>query len=234
MPKAQHSVQLREHKSNPSSPPSPQRTVTIEIPQLPPPRPRLWPEVSTPDALRYGGPVGAFLGYMIVGTVVYCLCVSIAEMIAYLPNVGGVVGLADLYVDPALGFSMGWASWYNFWAIALPEISAAAVVIGYWDEHTRVPVAVVGGIFLTIATAVKCFLSGYYGEMEFFLSCMKVITIIVIFIACFAIDLGASPNGLGRLGFRQWRDQPFPASYFGVSDHLGRFLGFWAVIMRSS
>ena len=36
------------------------------------------------DALRYGGPVGAFLGYMIVGTVVYCLCVSIAEMIAYL------------------------------------------------------------------------------------------------------------------------------------------------------
>ena len=27
------------------------------------------------------------------------------------PNVGGVVGLADLYVDPALGFSLGWAAW---------------------------------------------------------------------------------------------------------------------------
>ncbi len=36
------------------------------------------------DALRYGGPVGAFLGYSIVGTVVYCLCVSVGEMIAFL------------------------------------------------------------------------------------------------------------------------------------------------------
>lgn len=40
--------------------------------------------LCTQDAIRYGGPVGAFLGYMIVGTVVYSLCVSIGEMIAYL------------------------------------------------------------------------------------------------------------------------------------------------------
>ena len=77
------------------------------------------------------------MGYAVVGTVVYCLCVSVGEMIAFLyvaafhssylcrssadhrlirnachrPNVGGVVGLADLYVDPALGFSLGWAAW---------------------------------------------------------------------------------------------------------------------------
>lgn len=65
---------------------------------------------------------------------VYCLCVSIGEMIAFLyvvmhniafsatteptdnpnsPNVGGVVGLADLFVDPALGFSLGWAAWVS-------------------------------------------------------------------------------------------------------------------------
>lgn len=36
------------------------------------------------DALKNGGPVGAFLGYSLVGTVVYCLCVSIGEMIAFL------------------------------------------------------------------------------------------------------------------------------------------------------
>lgn len=29
------------------------------------------------------------------------------------PNVGGVVGLADLYVDKALGFSLGWAAWVS-------------------------------------------------------------------------------------------------------------------------
>ncbi|PIL34856.1 transporter [Ganoderma sinense ZZ0214-1] len=49
------------------------------------------------DATRNGGHVGAFLGYAVVGTVVYCLCVPVREIIAFLPNVGGAVGLADLF-----------------------------------------------------------------------------------------------------------------------------------------
>lgn len=36
------------------------------------------------DALLNGGPVGAFLGYAIIGSVVFSLCVSIGEMIAFL------------------------------------------------------------------------------------------------------------------------------------------------------
>jgi hypothetical protein len=37
--------------------------------------------------------------------------VSLSLLLLYSPNVGGVVGLADLYVDKALGFSLGWAAW---------------------------------------------------------------------------------------------------------------------------
>lgn len=33
----------------------------------------------------------------------------------YRPDVGGVVGFADLYVDQALGFSLGWASWVSLY-----------------------------------------------------------------------------------------------------------------------
>lgn len=36
------------------------------------------------EALYNGGPIGALLGYFVIGTVVYCLCVSIGEMIAFL------------------------------------------------------------------------------------------------------------------------------------------------------
>lgn len=35
-------------------------------------------------ALAHGGPVGSLLGYVVIGTVVYSLCVSIGEMIAFL------------------------------------------------------------------------------------------------------------------------------------------------------
>ncbi|KAI0369433.1 hypothetical protein BV20DRAFT_968017 [Pilatotrama ljubarskyi] len=188
--------------------------------------------LGSADALRNGGPVGAFLGYWVVGSVVYCLCVSVGEMIAYLPNVGGIVGLADLYVDPALGFSLGWAAWYN-WSVTLPaEITAAAVVLGYWESTAKIPVAAVSGFFLVIATAINCFPSRYYGEVEFYLSCLKVSTIIIIILVGLLIDLGASDQG--RLGFKYWREQPFAPIYLGIGGAKGSFLGFWAVIMQAA
>ncbi|KAI0350171.1 hypothetical protein OH77DRAFT_1431318 [Trametes cingulata] len=188
--------------------------------------------LGSADALRNGGPVGAFLGYWVVGSVVYCLCVSVGEMIAYLPNVGGIVGLADLYVDPALGFSLGWAAWYN-WSITLPaEITAAAVVLGYWENTARIPVAAVSAFFLIIATAINCFPSRYYGAVEFYLSCLKVTTIIIIILVGLLIDFGASHQG--NLGFKYWKEQPFAPSYLGIDGPKGRFLGFWAVIMQAA
>lgn len=39
---------------------------------------------------------------------------------------------AARFVDPALGFALGWNYWYSY-AITLPtEITAAALVINYW------------------------------------------------------------------------------------------------------
>ncbi|PIL34845.1 transporter [Ganoderma sinense ZZ0214-1] len=186
--------------------------------------------LGSADAIRNEGPVGAFLGYSVVGTVVYCLCVSVGEMIAFLPNVGGVVGLADLYVDPALGFSLGWAAWYNW----TTEITAAAVVIGYyWKQDIAKGIVVaISGLFLVIATTVNCFPSRIYGQMEYYLSCMKVLTIVLIVLLGLFIDLGASHEGV--IGFKNWKNQPFANNYLGIEGAKGRFLGFYAVIMQAS
>jgi len=53
-----------------------------------------------------------------MGTVVYCVVISLGEMVAYLPNVGGPVGLAHLYADPALAFALG----KSFSAHCVPEL----------------------------------------------------------------------------------------------------------------
>lgn len=61
--------------------------------------------------------------------------ISLGEMIAYLPIPGGHIKLAERFVDPAFSFTMGWNYWYN-WTIILPaELSAAAVLIGYWNKE---------------------------------------------------------------------------------------------------
>ncbi|KAH8082453.1 amino acid permease-domain-containing protein [Cristinia sonorae] len=182
-------------------------------------------------ALKNGGPVGALLGYFIIGTVVYCLCVSVGEMIAFLPNVGGVVGLADLYVDPAVGFSLGWAAWYN-WSVTLPtEITAAAIVVQFWDKQHQISPAIWSAIFLILATSVNLFSSRVYGEFEFWFSTVKVLTIVILIIICLIIDLGAGQQGF--VGFSNWK-QPFGVDYLGIKGGLGRFLGFWAVLMQAS
>jgi len=151
--------------------------------------------LGSANSLRYGGPVGALLGYCIIGTVVYSLCMCVGEMISFLPNVGGVVGIADLYVDPALGFSMGWAAWYN-WTITLPaEIAAAAVVVRFWDSKEVVPTWALSLLFLILAVAINCFPSRIYGEFEFIFSTFKVITIVLIIIISLLLDVGASGHG---------------------------------------
>ena len=45
------------------------------------------------------------------------------------PNVGGVVGLADLYVDPALGFSLGWAAWVSVFSEPGQAVRADILVV---------------------------------------------------------------------------------------------------------
>ncbi|KAI0345540.1 hypothetical protein BDW22DRAFT_884668 [Trametopsis cervina] len=181
------------------------------------------------QALYNGGPIGALLGYSIVGTVVYCLCVSIGEMIAFLPNVGGVVGLADLYVDPALGFSLGWAAWYN-WSVTLPtEIAAATILVRLWDKTSAVDPIIWSTIFLVMATAVNCFPSRVYGEFEFWLSAIKVLTIVIIILVCLLVDIGVGKGSF--VGFTHW-NPPFK-EYEGVRGTAGHFLGFWAVLLQA-
>ena len=61
-------------------------------------------------------------------------------MVAYLPIAGGHIKLAERFVDPAFSFTMGWNYWYN-WAIILPgELSAASVLINFWNK-VRAPAA---------------------------------------------------------------------------------------------
>jgi amino acid transporter len=48
------------------------------------------------------------LGYAYVGFVCYLVMVSLGEMAAYLPHKKGFAGYATRFVDPALGFALGW------------------------------------------------------------------------------------------------------------------------------
>lgn len=187
--------------------------------------------VGTANALMYGGPIGLLLGYMVMGSIVYCVMVTLGEMVAFLPIPGGHIKLAERFVDPAFSFTMGWNYWYNWTIVSPAEISAAAILINYWNKTVNNSVWVV--MCLVVVLTINMLGAGAYGEAEFVFASIKVITITGLIILGIVIDLGGGPNH-DRIGFRYWKNPGPFAQYDGISGAKGRFLGWWAVLTQAA
>ncbi|KAI0321690.1 amino acid permease [Amylostereum chailletii] len=182
--------------------------------------------LGTATSLANGGPVGLLLGYLVMGTI------SLGEMISYLPIPGGHIKLAERFVDPAMSFTMGWNYWYNY-TIALPaELSAAAVLVDFWDKNTKVNAAWIS-ICLVVVVTINFLGAGAYGEAEFVFASIKVLTITGLIILGIVIDLGGAPNH-DRLGFRYWKHPGPFVQFHDIGGVKGRFLGWWAVMSQAA
>ncbi|KZT65366.1 amino acid permease [Daedalea quercina L-15889] len=186
--------------------------------------------LGTATSLANGGPVGLLLGYMTVGSLCYCTMISLGEMAAFLPVPGGHITYAERFVDPAWSFALGWLYWYN-WTIVLPaEISAAAVLIGYWDAAVNSAAWIT--MCLVIVILLNMFGAGVYGEAEFIFASIKVITITGLIILGIVLDLGGGPNH-DRIGFRYWK-HPGPFNqYYHIPGAKGRLLAWWSVMTQA-
>jgi len=187
--------------------------------------------LGTAKSLAAGGPLGLLLGYLIVSSACVAVMLCLGELTTLLPVPGGQVTLAGRFVDPAMAFAMGWNYWYS-WVITLPaELSAAAVLINYWDSkiNNAVWITITGIVVITIN-----FLgTRAFGECEFWFASIKVITIIGLIILGLVIDLGGAPTH-DRLGFRYWHNPGPLVQYEDISGSLGRFAGVWSVLIGAA
>lgn len=186
--------------------------------------------VGTGQTLSLTGPLSAVLAYLITGFNLYAVINSMGEMATWLPLPGAVPVYAARYVDPALGFTLGWNYWYQF-AIGVPiEISAAALVIDYWPNN--VPTVVWITILLIAVVAINLFPVRYYGEIEFGFGTIKLTTICGLILLMLIITLGGAPNH-DRIGFRYWHN-PGPMLEYLEPGALGRFLAFFKVFISAT
>jgi hypothetical protein len=59
-------------------------------------------------AFATSGPVSVLLGYTFTGCAIFGMMQSLGEMSTWLPLPGAIPQYAARYVDPALGFAVGW------------------------------------------------------------------------------------------------------------------------------
>ncbi|KAG6818155.1 hypothetical protein H0H87_000060 [Tephrocybe sp. NHM501043] len=190
--------------------------------------------IGSGTALRRGGPLGLFLGYSFVGFVCYLVMVALGEMAAFLPHKKGFAGYATRFVDPALGFALGWNYLIKYWIVTPNNVNAAGVVVQYWTQKVHIAVWMV--IFILFIFVINLLGVRVFGELEFWLSSIKVTCLIGLLLMGIIIDLGGNPKH-DRIGFRYWRAPNGPMGTYlkdQVHDgHLAIFLGFWATLTNA-
>ncbi|KAG9015058.1 hypothetical protein FRB90_004970 [Tulasnella sp. 427] len=84
--------------------------------------------LASGKALADAGPVGALIGYTVMGLVTIAVALTAAEMSALCPATGGFIAHAQKFVDPALGAAIGWNFAYALAIVQAVEITAASLL----------------------------------------------------------------------------------------------------------
>ncbi|MGM2830026.1 amino acid permease [Bacillus cereus group sp. Bce025] len=170
--------------------------------------------ISSGTSIQMAGPGGALIAYISIGIMVYLLMMSLGEMATFLPHSGSFSVYASRFVDPALGFALGWNYWYT-WAITIAvELSASAIIMKFW--FPSIPGIVWSAAFLTIIFLLNYFSTKSFGEAEFWFSLIKVITIIVFLLVGLLTILGII--GGEFVGFKNFTigEAPIPSSSLSI------------------
>ncbi|CAA7271742.1 unnamed protein product [Cyclocybe aegerita] len=190
--------------------------------------------IGSGTALTRGGPLGLLLGYAYVGFVCYLVMVSLGEMAAFLPHKKGFAGYATRFVDPALGFALGWNYLMKYLVVTPNNINAAGVVVQYWTRSVHIAIWMV--IFIVFIFVINLLGVRVFGELEFWFSSLKIVALIGLLLMGIIIDLGGNPMH-DRIGFRYWRAPNGPMGKYLLdqvhNESLSIFLGFWATLTNA-
>lgn len=175
--------------------------------------------LASGGSIHSAGPGGALVAYMAISIMVYFLMTSLGEMAAFMPVTGSFSTYATRFVDPSLGFALGWNYWYN-WAITIAvELSAAALIMKYWLPD--VPSIIWSALFLVLMFLLNALSVKSYGESEYWFALIKVITVIVFIVIGVLMIFGIM--GGEAVGFSNFTkgEAPFSGGFMAM---LGVFM----------
>jgi yeast amino acid transporter len=155
----------------------------------------------------------------------------LGEMTTWLPLPGAIPQYCSRYVDPAMGFAVGWNIWYLSSIAICSEISAASILVQFWDDKTN-PAAWIS-IIIVVIICLNIFAVSIYGEAEFIFAAIKILAIVILLIMALVLDLGGSPTG-DRLGFRYWYNPGPVMKEVVASGNKGRFLGLFSTLIYAA
>ncbi|TVY89408.1 Proline-specific permease [Lachnellula willkommii] len=188
--------------------------------------------VGSGGTLAKGGPLFILMAYMLLSVLVLFVVTAITEVAAYLPVSGGTMSYyGHRNVSNSLGFAMGWLYFYSLGILVPYEITAAGLVIDYWNSPVNIAVWIT--VFIVVIVGLNILPVQFYGETEFWFASLKVFMMIGLLILSFILFWGGGPKQHGILGFHYWKD-PGATTEWLRPGKTGRFIAFVEVVVLSA
>jgi histidine transporter len=128
-------------------------------------------------AIQRAGP-SVLLAYLIGGAAIFFTMRALGEMAVRHPVPGSFGHYATRYLGPYLGFLTGWSYAFSMLMVCLADVTVFGVYMGFWYPDTPRWIWVLG-IVLCIGGLNLCSVK-VFGELEFWLSLLKVVAILAL------------------------------------------------------
>ncbi|MCX3880042.1 amino acid permease, partial [Stenotrophomonas maltophilia] len=176
--------------------------------------------VGSSVAIAEAGPA-VLLAYLMGGAGVFTVMRARGEMAVRTPFSGSFGSYARQYLGPLAGFITGWTYTFEMVIVALADVTAFGIYMGLWYPDVPRWIWILSIIFF-IGAMNLCNVR-VFGEMEFWLSLVKVVAIIAMMLAGAGIIFFGFGHSFPATGLENlWSHGGFaPNGWQGVIASLG-------------
>jgi lysine-specific permease len=165
--------------------------------------------LTSGSTIATAGPGGALLAYILIAIWLIFVSQAISEIATLLPLPGAFNAWGGRVFDEAFSFTMTWMYCINWLLTISAQLAASALIVSFWlPEDTKVPPWIVPLIIIILMLFINIAGVKTYGELAYWFSLPKVITIIVFIISGILVASGAV--GGHTYGFENWKIEGAP------------------------
>lgn len=128
--------------------------------------------------LQIAGPSLA-ITYAICGLCAFMILRAMGELVMYRPSSGSFVTYAREFLGEGAAYAAGWFFFLNWAMTGIVDITAIALYVHYWPMFGHIPQWLIALGALLVVGAVNLTGVRYFGEIEFWFSLVKVLTLVI-------------------------------------------------------
>lgn len=159
------------------------------------------------STIKWTGP-SVLISYAISGIFLYMIMRALGEMLYVDPDTGSFAKFATEYIHPIFGFLTAWSNIFQFIIVGMSEMIAIGGYMEFWWPN--LPAWIPGLIAITFLCIANLISVKMFGELEFWFSLVKVVTIVLMILAGFGLIFFGFGNGGHAIGLANlWQNGGF-------------------------